>query len=285
VGPAPVFDIDSISDGLVLKDDGIWYSRSTSDVAYPADGNVNCFEIEDQSFWFQHRNDCITTAVKLFPPQEGGAIYDVGGGNGYVTRGIKDCGFETVLVEPGQNGALNARRRGIDAVICSTLEDAHFRSDALTAVGVFDVIEHVQNDIAFLKNIDRILVPDGKLYITVPSYQFLWSSEDDYGGHYRRYTIHSLSQQLLKLGFRVDYATYIFRFLPIPIFLMRSIPYRLGIKTPITPKKVKSEHSLSAGLLQSKLQNVLRREISNIEKRVPMRFGGSCLIVASKRSD
>lgn len=278
-------DIDSISDGLVLKEDGIWYSHGASVVAYPAEGNAHCFEIEEQSFWFQHRNDCITTAIKLFPPHDGGAIYDLGGGNGYVSRGIKDCGFEAVLVEPGKNGALNARRRGIDSVICSTLEDAHFRSDALTAVGVFDVIEHVQDDIAFLKTINRILIPDGKIYITVPAYQFLWSSEDEYGGHYRRYTIHMLSAELLKLGFGVDYATYIFRFLPIPIFLMRSIPYRLGIKTPITQKKAQNEHSLSVGFLQNKLQNMLRREISNIETRASMRFGGSCLIVASKRQD
>lgn len=280
-----MFDVRSVSSVLSMGNDGIWYAGSHENIAYPEDGNANCFNIEEASFWFQHRNQCIVAAIKLYPPVAGGAIFDVGGGNGYVAHTLKTSGYEVVLVEPGQTGSLNAMKRGIDTVICATLDGAHFRSEALPAVMAFDVIEHVKNDIAFLKTINRILIPDGRLYITVPSFQFLWSSEDEYGGHYRRYTVHSLSEQLLNLGFRVDYATYIFRFLPIPIFLMRSIPYRLGVKADITPKKIQGAHSLPVGIMQSKLQKMLKREISNIKKRAPMRFGASCLVVASKRVD
>lgn len=277
-----MLEIETISDELVPGDDGIWYSRNTSDVSYPTDGNTHCFEIENQSFWFKHRNDCILATIRLFPPICGGAIFDVGGGNGYVARGIKDGGFKVVLVEPGKIGVLNARKRGVDTVICSTLENAHFRPDALSAVGVFDVIEHIEDDVRFLSDINRILRPGGKLYITVPAHKFLWSSEDDYGAHYRRYSVHFLSKRLSSLGFKVDFATYIFRFLPVPIFLLRTIPYRLGIKTAITPEKIHSEHSLSGGFFHRKIQRLLQREVRNIEKRAPMRFGGSCLIVASK---
>lgn len=55
---------------LRIGSDGIWYPTNSADeaVSYPTDGNALCFQVEDSSFWFKHRNACITTLVKAFPP-------------------------------------------------------------------------------------------------------------------------------------------------------------------------------------------------------------------------
>jgi SAM-dependent methyltransferase len=271
---------------LELKEDGIWYSSVVSSVAYPSGAAIYCFEVEDQSFWFKHRNKCITAAIKNFPPEINGVIFDIGGGNGVVARDIQESGFEVVLVEPGKDGARNARKRGIKNIICSTLQDAKFSRDSLSAIGTFDVIEHIENDVAFLQSINRVLAPNGRLYITVPAYQFLWSLDDELGGHYRRYTISEITEKLTSTGFNVDYSTYIFRFLPLPIFFLRTIPYKFGVKSEITERnKIQSDHSLSSSFVQKQVQAFLKREIHNIENKSPMRFGGSCLIVASKKTD
>src|SRR5580692_11450254 len=75
--------IDEIAANLELGESGIWFSKGNSEVSYPSAGNESCFEIEGHSFWFQHRNRCINTLVRGFPPA--GAIFDLGGGNGFVS--------------------------------------------------------------------------------------------------------------------------------------------------------------------------------------------------------
>ena len=65
---------------LKKRQGGIWYASKTDKVSYPAEGNEQCFGIEDNSFWFRHRNSCILELVKRFPPPGKGPIFDVGGG-------------------------------------------------------------------------------------------------------------------------------------------------------------------------------------------------------------
>ena len=73
-------DVESLSDALRLDpDSGIWHASAGNQVSYPDDHNAACFLIENDSFWFSHRNRCITAAVRRFPPD--GFILDVGGGN------------------------------------------------------------------------------------------------------------------------------------------------------------------------------------------------------------
>ena len=57
--------INSISENLILKD-GIWFSKDKGIVSYPKDGNDLCFQLEENSFWFHHRNNCIISVVNRF---------------------------------------------------------------------------------------------------------------------------------------------------------------------------------------------------------------------------
>ena len=57
------------------RGDGIFYNREgVGEISYPEEGNEGCFEVEDQSFWFQHRNDCIRELVRSFPPRGKGPV-------------------------------------------------------------------------------------------------------------------------------------------------------------------------------------------------------------------
>ncbi len=70
---------------LRLGEDGIFYAIGSEAISYPEEGNEACFEVEDHSFWFRHRNDCIQELVRKFPPNGKGPIFDVGAGNGFLT--------------------------------------------------------------------------------------------------------------------------------------------------------------------------------------------------------
>ena len=91
-------------------------------------------------------------------------------------------------MEPGRLGAKNAKdHRQILEVINSTFEGANFPNESLSAVGLFDVIEHIGQDDAFLHSIWQSLKPGGYVYATVPAFNYLWSASDNYAEHCRRY--------------------------------------------------------------------------------------------------
>ena len=274
-------DIQAISTGLQLADDGIWYSTDSQNLSYPFDGNRNARILEDNSFWFQHRNSCIASIVKSYPPKDDGVIFDIGGGNGFVSLELTNAGFNVVLVEPGIAGASNAKRRGIKDVICATTETARFKQKSLSAVGLFDVLEHIENDVSFLQSIRALIRDGGHLYMTVPAFSFLWSREDVLAGHFRRYTLASISSNLKSSGFDVIFSSYIFRLLPIPIFLFRSLPYKLGLsKEDRELATVSRDHAVNGGVAAKVLNLTLPSEISNLDDQRGMHFGGSCLVVA-----
>lgn len=275
-----MIDIAAIAPDLRLAEDGIWYSPDTQPISYPSDGNDACFALEDSSFWFAHRNDCIVAAASKFPPPVGGTIVDVGGGNGFVARGLLRAGFEVVLLEPGAAGAHNARKRGVQHIVCATTETARIKNDSIPAVGLFDVIEHIENDGAFLRSLRSKVRRGGHLYATVPAFNALWAKDDEEAGHFRRYTRSSISRTIASAGFEIVFCTCIFRPLPLPIFLFRALPYRLHLDVPSSENKDVRAHQTRGGWAARTLETLLRPELANIRNGKPMRFGGSCLVVA-----
>jgi len=278
----PLPKLSEIAQNIELRADGVWAARTASDVSYSEDGNELCFAVEDQSFWFLHRNNCILEVVKSFPARE---FFDIGGGNGCVARALQDAGVEVVLVEPGPSGSRNAILRGVRNVVQGTMEDAGFLPETLPSVGLFDVLEHIRDDGAFMTEIHRLLMPGGRIYVTVPAYQWLWAGEDRDAGHWRRYTLRSLSSVLRSSGFTIEFATYFFGFLPVPIFLFRTLPYRLGLsskKKRMSYEATQSDHQSGNSVVNQVLQFLTRTELSRMAAKIPCRFGGSCLAVARK---
>ncbi len=276
-------DIFSAGHKLLLRNDGIYYASGSEAISYPEVGNEACFEVEDRSFWFRHRNACIMELVRNFPPAGKGPIFDVGGGNGFVAKGLMDAGWDVVLVEPGPAGARNAKKRGLPNVICATTHSAGFEAGTLPAIGVFDVVEHIQEDGAFIRHLHDLLERDGMLYLTVPAYQFLWSAADVRAGHARRYTLQSLRALLEENGFSISYATYFFKYLPATVFIFRTLPHLLGLSNvQRDKKKTAREHGTKDGIAVKLMRRLLSFEKSLISDKKTIRFGGSCIVAAKK---
>lgn len=274
-----MIDIREFSDQLRSIEDGIWTSNRITEVSWPRDGHDTLFNIEAASVWFQHRNNCILEIMKSYPPA--GPLFDIGGGNGFISMNLRAHGFETVIVEPTPEGIQNAKYRNLKPIIFSSLTEAHFKEASLPAIGLFDVIEHIENDIHFLESIKKVLRKEGRLYITAPAFNCLRSSKDDYVGHYRRYAIKDLIQKLRQTGFTIDYATYIFSLLVLPVFFLRALPKKLGIQGIYTPEKHKQDHLTIKGIFQRVIRPVLKIEMGLIRQRKKIPFGYSCLIVAT----
>ena len=274
-------DVGSLSDALRLDPDtGIWHASIAGQISYPADHNAACFLIENDSFWFNHRNRCITAAVRRRPPD--GFILDVGGGNGYVARGLMDAGYEAVLLEPGANGAIHAKQdRRLPTVINATLDDARIRAGSIPNIGLFDVLEHIEDDKTFVGQMFDLVQPGGLLYLTVPAFDWLWSMSDIDAMHYRRYTKRSLGK-VLDGRFDVLYSTYLFQRLVPVSFLIRALPYAIGLSRPKPASAYEADHASGRKWLADALNRLLGHEVSAIATGNSLRMGSSLLVVARR---
>jgi 2-polyprenyl-3-methyl-5-hydroxy-6-metoxy-1,4-benzoquinol methylase len=276
-----MINLENYTTELIDKD-GIFFAKKESEISYPESGNQDCYQIEENSFWFNHRNNCILEAVKKYCPTS--TFFDIGGGNGFVAKSLEKNGIQTVLIEPGIQGCLNAKSRNLTNIVCSTLENASFKKNSIESIGLFDVVEHIEKDVEFLTSIHLYLKEKGFVFITVPAFKTLWSNEDVDAGHYRRYTTQELEVKLTKIGFDIIQSTYIFSILPIPVYLFRTLPSKLGLhKNSNDINKYKEEHKNKKGLVNNILNKIWDKELNKIKKGKRIPIGGSCFIVARKK--
>ena len=82
---------------------------------------------------------------------------------------------------------------------------------------MFDLLEHIKDDRQFLKKIYSLLLPNGHLVIAVPANPKEWRWDDEFYGHFRRYTEDELEDMLIQTGFKpiicYDYTFPVFWFL------------------------------------------------------------------------
>lgn len=270
--------IRRMSKRLRKHPDGFWVSESVRPVSYPEDTRSEYAAIEAKSYWFAHRNRCIVAIARRFTPS--GIILDVGGGNGFVSLGLKRAGLPCVVLEPGARGAEIAISRGLP-VIMATLADADIADGAVAAIGLFDVLEHIERDLETLNDLHRVLEDHGWLYLTVPAYGWLWSDEDTAAGHARRYTLPVMTRKLLAAGFRIAYATYMFKPLVLPIMLFRSMP-SLFRRHRAKTRDIAADHTLPAGTAGQLFNAMLNAEYASIARGRCVSFGSSILVAARK---
>lgn len=264
--------------GIDRGTDGIYRARGRGDdVNYPEEGADLTASVEETSFWFRHRNQVLELILDRHPP--GGALWDVGGGNGFQAMALEKSGREVVMVEPGPAGCRNARKRGVKNVVQATLESLKLPDAWVHGISLLDVLEHLRDPRAVLRESHRVLRPGGRVYITVPAFGVLWSDEDIYAEHERRYRTRTLTADLEGSGFSVEYITHYFQPLFLPVLLLRALPYRL---TGGKPQEMDLSEHKPGGLGQKVIEAMLARERSALSRGKRLAFGSSLLAVGRK---
>jgi SAM-dependent methyltransferase len=165
--------------------------------------------------------------------------------------------------------------------INASITEMPFPDETFDLVCAFDVIEHVEYDQAALREVKRVLKPNGTLYVTVPAFKFLWSQHDVVNHHFRRYTMKSMAQLISEAGFHSNFKTYFNFFLFPPILAIRALSKLL----PQYHKKdtAGSDFDFFQG---NQLINRAFYRIFKIEKlllaRLRFPFGVSLLFIATK---
>src|SRR5437763_100417 len=92
-----------------------------------------------------------------------------------------------------------------------------------------DVIEHLDDDVAALRELRRVVAPGGALLATVPAYQWLWSGHDEINHHHRRYTRRSLARAGESAGWKEVRTTY-FNSLLLPVAIVLRLLERFSTR-------------------------------------------------------
>ena len=262
-----------LSDRLVEIRSGVWHPQSgVAEVSYPADSHSQQADHQDSSFWYQHRLGCLQALFGRFPTSQ---LLDVGSSNGKLAKALPET--EVLLLEPGAQGVAIAESLGLQPIIHADFQSAVFKPDVLPAVGLFDVLEHIEGDEAFLASVFESLKPGGRLYLTVPAYMALWSPFDEAVGHFRRYTTGELRRKLERAGFVMVYRGYLFSLLPLPMWLVRKLRGMRG-----QAKNDVADHAPANRGVGKLLSVLLRPEQAWIRRGWRVPFGSSCVVVAQK---
>ncbi len=143
-------------------------------------------------------------------------------------------------------------------------------------VFLLDVLEHVEDDAAFLAEVKHVLKDTSKLVISVPALQWLWSDHDRMCNHFRRYSKKSLIKLLEVCGFRIEYCSY-YSTLLFPLILAQKFMSKV--------KKYKDHTSFLPPPLLNKLFKVIYSIEIPLLKRIRFPFGSSLICFASKRAN
>ena len=178
---------------------------------------------EDKHWWFATRTRAILAFLDRYAGPNGYPdILDIGCGAANMTHHLRHYG-RVSGVDSNPRPLQVARERGLDAVLGSA-EDLPFGDSAFDLVALLDTIEHVPGESRVLTECRRVLRPGGKLLVTVPAYQFLWSHNDVINMHQRRYTARGLRALLAESGFRplrVSYAHFFIFPAAVALILLR----------------------------------------------------------------
>ena len=154
-------------------------------------------------------------------------IFDIGCGDGYFLEKLAkklpnaqclaiDTAFDDEIIQNFQE-----KYKSFNIKFYKSIESIDLQNVKADIVLLLDVIEHIEDDVEFLKSLynSSFITEKSKIVITVPAFQSLFCSHDTWLGHYRRYTVNSLQKHLLEAGFRSKLDGYFFFSLLIPRWL------------------------------------------------------------------
>ena len=234
------------------------------------------YQVEETHWWYLGRRRIIRSLVEkirttLNNPEP--RILDVGCGTGANLKMLAACGrAEGVDISP--QAVEFCRERGLESVKLGAIEHLPYEDDSFEIVTALDVVEHLDDDVAGLREMRRVLRPDGRLLLFVPAFMFLRGVQDDVSNHRRRYTLPRLLKAVEAAGFSVEWSSYANISFFLPVLVVRSVMRWLGLRAA-------TEYGINISLMNGPFSQVFAAERFILERgRLP--FGVSAVCIARR---
>jgi SAM-dependent methyltransferase len=233
--------------------------------------------VEDSHWWFVGRRAILESFLrgiveKLGKPAGELRILDVGCGTGANLEMLSQFGGAEG-VDVSDDALEFCRRKGL-TVQKGLAETLPYPDDTFDVTTALDVVEHLDDDVAGLKEMYRVTKKGGRSLIFVPAFMWLWGVQDDVSNHRIRYTKRQIVERLETAGFAVERATYAnFTFFA-PILGGRTLMKLTGLKP-------ESENNVNISALNGVFGKLFSAERHWL-KRLNFPFGVSIVITARK---
>jgi SAM-dependent methyltransferase len=236
------------------------------------------FEVEQSHWWYIGRRRILADFVAQIcshVTDRRARILDVGCGTGANLLMLKQYG-EAEGVDVSTDALAFCRERGLDGVRQGAGEELPYEDGTFDLVTAFDVVEHMDDDLAGLREMYRVLRPGGRVLLFVPTFMFLWGLQDEVSNHRRRYRLPELRRVLEQAGFEIERTTYANITFFLPILLVRKLMRLTGIKA-------ESENNITVSSLNGVLGSLFGAE-RFVLRYMNIPFGVSGLCVARVRT-
>ncbi|HTO03420.1 MAG TPA: methyltransferase domain-containing protein [Opitutus sp.] len=150
------------------------------------------------------------------------AILDAGCGTGGLIRRLEQrrASWQWTGIDLEPLACELARTRCAAEILQGSLGALPFEDNTFDAVVCSDVLYHLDDDVAALRELFRVLRPGGVAVINVPAHRWLWSYHDVTVHGRRRYDRVELREKLLATGFTSERLTH-WNALPLPLVVIR----------------------------------------------------------------
>ncbi len=146
-------------------------------------------EHDERHWWYRARREVVAALIeRAVQPPKDARLLEIGCGTGHNLAMLGKFGEVDALEVDDIARGMAEERLGRPVLSAPLPKLAGLPDDRYDAVAALDVIEHIPDDKAALKGIARVLKPGGKLVMTVPAHQWMWSAHDVVNHHQRRYS-------------------------------------------------------------------------------------------------
>jgi SAM-dependent methyltransferase len=159
-------------------------------------------------------------------PGVGRRIIEVGAGTGNITQFLCAGGRKVLATDvvPSYRRELettfaNRPNVRVGQFDLNKTAPADYVAESFDTVVCLNVLEHIEDDLFALEQMNAVLVPGGKLLLLVPAHQLLYGEFDRAVGHFRRYSKRALKERLQNVGFRVKELKFFSMLAMLPWFI------------------------------------------------------------------
>jgi SAM-dependent methyltransferase len=168
-------------------------------------------DTEGRHWWFTGRRAILQSLISRLKLPRSARIVEIGCGTGGNLDMLAAFGRVSAMEADDGARAIALEKTGgrfeIRAGRCPG--DIPFPRRSFDLVCLFDVLEHIEEDVATLQAIGALLASGGHALLTVPAYRWLWSAHDEFLHHKRRYTASELRRKIGAAGgLRVSELSY-----------------------------------------------------------------------------
>jgi SAM-dependent methyltransferase len=166
-------------------------------------------EQDSRHWWFVARRRILSDLIKreIHLPSDA-RILEIGCGTGHNFEMLGQFGgIDAIEIDEGAR-ALASRRLGREVGTAPLPELSGIPDGTYHLIALLDVLEHIEEDEASLASIKRKLAPGGRILLTVPANQWMWSAHDAAHHHHRRYSKDRLARVIKRAGLRPHRISY-----------------------------------------------------------------------------